>query len=111
MTARRFRLRRAAPLLGVLLTVAACSGSPETDNGPAQATPAPSGSVAAVCDQEPAGPAAAPAGAVVVDPAVPGDLAAKTRSAGPGTTFWLKPGKHILGEDTYEKVSPKDGDV
>ncbi|MFB9683337.1 right-handed parallel beta-helix repeat-containing protein [Amycolatopsis plumensis] len=111
MTARRYRLRRAAPLLGLLLTVAACSGGPDTDGGPAQATPAPSGSVAAVCDKQPAGPAAAPAGAVVVDPAVPGDLAAKTRSAGPGTTFWLKPGKHILGDDKYDQVSPKDGNV
>jgi len=111
MTARRFRLRRAAPLLGILLTVAACSGGPDTESGPAQATAAPSGSVAAVCDKEQAGPATAPAGAVIVDPAVPGDLAAKTRAAGPGTTFWLKTGKHILGDDKYDQVSPKDGDV
>ena len=74
------RLRRTLPLLGVLLVLAGCSGSPDRADGPGQATPAPSGSVAAVCDKMPAGPATAPAGAVVVDPAVPGDLVAKNRS-------------------------------
>ena len=45
-----------------------------------------------------------------IDPAVPGDLAAKTKSSPPGTTFWLRPGTHRLAADRYAQVVPKDGD-
>ena len=63
----------------------------------------------AVCAKPAAGPAKAPAGAVTVDPAVVGDLAAKTKSSPPNTTFWLRPGKHTLEPDRYAQVIPKEG--
>ncbi|WP_078535232.1 right-handed parallel beta-helix repeat-containing protein, partial [Streptomyces pristinaespiralis] len=75
-------------------------------------TPSASGaptSVARVCARPAAGPAKAPAGAVTVDPAVTGDLAAKTRSSPPNTTFWLRPGRHRLEPDRYAQVVPKEG--
>ncbi|MFV2119556.1 right-handed parallel beta-helix repeat-containing protein, partial [Streptomyces sp. Act-28] len=56
-----------------------------------------------------AGPTRAPAGAVTVDPAVIGDLAAKTGSSPPNTTFWLRPGRHRLAPDRYAQVVPKEG--
>ncbi|MER6981128.1 right-handed parallel beta-helix repeat-containing protein, partial [Streptomyces carpinensis] len=68
-------------------------------------------SVARVCAKPAAGPAKAPAGAVTVDPAVVGDLAAKTLSSPPNTTFWLRPGTHRLEPDRYAQVLPKKGDV
>jgi len=66
--------------------------------------------VAQVCAKPAARPAKAPAGAVTVDPAVVGDLAAKTKSSPPNTTFWLRPGKHRLDPDPYAQVIPKEGD-
>ena len=65
--------------------------------------------MARVCAKPAAGPAKAPAGAVTVDPAVVGDLAAKTKSSPPNTTFWLRPGKHRLEPDRYAQVIPKEG--
>src|SRR5437660_6920120 len=65
----------------------------------------------AVCDQQPAGYPSAPAGAVVVDPAVDNDVYAKTEANPPGTTFWLAPGRHTLGTDPLGQVIPKAGDV
>ncbi|WP_461029071.1 right-handed parallel beta-helix repeat-containing protein, partial [Streptomyces sparsus] len=70
---------------------------------------APSASVARVCAEPAAGPAEAPAGAVTVDPAVAGDLAAKTKSSPAHTTFWLAPGKHRLAPHRYAQVVPKEG--
>ncbi|MER6350491.1 right-handed parallel beta-helix repeat-containing protein [Streptomyces sp. NPDC001634] len=67
-------------------------------------------SVARVCAKPAAGPAKAPAGAVTVDPAKVGDLAAKTKSSPPNTTFWLRPGMHRLDPDRYAQVIPKEGD-
>ncbi|MGK4594731.1 right-handed parallel beta-helix repeat-containing protein [Amycolatopsis sp. w19] len=110
MIARPHRLRRAALL--VLLgssTLTACT-TPAEAPGPDPAK-APSGSVAQMCDKLPEGPAEAPAGAVKIDPAVPGDLATKTRSNPAGTTFWLAPGTHRLGDDRYDQVNPKPGNV
>jgi hypothetical protein len=75
-----------------------------------QATGA-SGTRAAVCAAPAAGPAAAPAGAVTVYPGVVGDLVAKTAADPPGTTFWLAPGVHSLGNSVTAQVVPKDGDV
>nr|WP_246338768.1 right-handed parallel beta-helix repeat-containing protein [Amycolatopsis endophytica] len=61
------------------------------------------------CATLPPGPAEPPAGAVVVDPAIPGDLQAKTKASPAGTTFWLKPGTHTLGTDEFDQIAPKDG--
>ncbi|RSM71041.1 hypothetical protein DL991_35645 [Amycolatopsis sp. WAC 01375] len=110
MIARPHRLRRAAllVLLGPLALTACTTPADEPGPDPAKA---PSGSVAQVCDKLPEGPAEAPAGAVKIDPAVPGDLAAKTRSSPAGTTFWLAPGTHKLGDDRYDQVNPKPGNV
>ncbi|MFI1536224.1 right-handed parallel beta-helix repeat-containing protein [Streptomyces anandii] len=101
----------AAPLaLAVLATgCVSTSGAPAAKPA-AQPSPSAARSVARVCAKPPAGPAKAPAGAVTVDPAVVGDLAAKTRSSPPHTTFWLKPGKHHLDPDRYSQVIPKTGD-
>ncbi|GHE97441.1 lipoprotein [Amycolatopsis deserti] len=101
------RLRWATTLLVVLapLAVLACTPSPE----PADATAALAASGA--CGNLRPGPAEPPAGAVVVDPAVTGDLQAKTKANPPGTTFWLRPGTHTLGTDEFDQVLPKDGNT
>ncbi|MFM9442215.1 right-handed parallel beta-helix repeat-containing protein [Streptomyces acidiscabies] len=94
-----------------LLAVTGCDSAPDAKPGPA--TPpatSVSASVARVCAKPAAGPASAPEGAVSVDPAVPGDLAEKTKSSPPRTTFWLRPGTHRLAADRYAQVIPKDGD-
>ena len=111
-----------------LLTIAGCGGTPDGQPGPtgvpsagtsavpsgvptAEPTGAAPASLTRVCDRIPAGPAQAPAGAVTVDPAVLGDLAAKTLNSPPHTTFWLRPGTHRIGSGPYDQVVPKDGDV
>lgn len=71
----------------------------------------PSGPVRAVCGNVVPGPATAPAGAVVIDPAVDLALADQTAAQPPGTTFWLAPGTHTLGRDQYGQVAPKDGNT
>jgi hypothetical protein len=48
-----------------------------------------------------------PAGAVAVDPAVPGDLAAKTRANPAPARRSGSPGTHTLGDDKYGQVSPE----
>ncbi|MBO1415291.1 right-handed parallel beta-helix repeat-containing protein [Streptomyces sp. FH025] len=67
--------------------------------------------MAQVCAHPEAGPVTAPAGAVTVDPAVVGDLEAKTRNSPPNTTFWLLPGRHTLEPDRYAQVMAKEGDT
>lgn len=102
----------AAPLALALLAATGCTHTPDTRAEPAGApdtSKAPSTPVARVCAEPPAGPVKAPAGAVPVDPAVVGDLAAKTRSSPPGTTFWLRPGRHRLDADRYAQVIAKKG--
>ncbi|WP_328973272.1 right-handed parallel beta-helix repeat-containing protein [Streptomyces sp. NBC_00239] len=102
----------AAPLALLLLAAAGCTDAPDAPSGPAgtRATPtAPAPAVARVCAEPAPGPAKAPAGAVTVDPAVVGDLAAKTKSSPPHTTFWLRPGTHRLEPDRYAQVIPKAG--
>ncbi len=115
MTVRPHRFRRAvlvALLSPLVLTACTSSTDPVDEAGkPPDPAQAPSGSVAQVCDKLPAGPAQAPAGAVKVDPAVVGDLAAKTRSSPAGTTFWLAPGTHKLGDDRFDQIIPKAGNV
>ncbi|WP_242483706.1 right-handed parallel beta-helix repeat-containing protein [Streptomyces sp. NE5-10] len=114
---RRRRTVPAAPLVLLLLAATGCTGTPAAPAGTAPA-PGPGaaagpvgakGAVARVCDAPPAGPATAPAGAVTVDPAVVGDLVAKTAASAQGTTFWLRPGTHTLGPDAYDQVEAKEG--
>ncbi|MFF0745388.1 right-handed parallel beta-helix repeat-containing protein [Streptomyces sp. NPDC004111] len=101
----------AAPLALVLLAASGCSGTadPAKPSGGTSAAGAPATAAARVCAKPPAGPATAPAGAVTVDPAVVGDLAAKTKSSPAGTTFWLRPGTHRLVPEQYAQVVPKKG--
>ncbi|MFH8801226.1 right-handed parallel beta-helix repeat-containing protein [Streptomyces sp. NPDC017936] len=98
----------AAPLVLVLPAAAGCTGAPDARTEPTGA-PSTSPAVARVCAEPAAGPAKAPAGAVTVDPAVVGDLAAKTDSSPANTTFWLRPGKHRLAPARYAQVIPKKG--
>ncbi|MFD9637082.1 right-handed parallel beta-helix repeat-containing protein, partial [Streptomyces violascens] len=110
---RRHWAWTAAPLALALLAATGCtstSDTPAEPSGTPSASGAPSTSAARVCAKPAAGPANAPAGAVTVDPAVVGDLAAKTKSSPPNTTFWLRPGKHTLEPDRYAQIIPKDGD-
>ncbi|MCQ8193208.1 right-handed parallel beta-helix repeat-containing protein [Streptomyces rugosispiralis] len=104
----------ALPVAVSALVLPAVTGCVSTPGAPAaKPTAAPSTSearpVARVCAKPTAGPAKAPEGAVTVDPAVVGDLAAKTKSNPPNTTFWLRPGKHRLDPDRYAQVIPKKG--
>ncbi|MFD4370555.1 right-handed parallel beta-helix repeat-containing protein [Streptomyces sp. NPDC058486] len=95
------------------------AGAPGTPGTPSKApgtsasdtsTPgAPSPALARVCAAPTPGPATPPAGAVTVDPGVVGDLAAKTESSPPGTTFWLRPGTHTLAPEPYAQVETKEG--
>ncbi|MET9696774.1 right-handed parallel beta-helix repeat-containing protein [Streptomyces sp. NPDC006529] len=98
--------RAAAPLALLLLAATGCDGGADA---PAKPSAPPAASVARVCAGPAAGPAQAPAGAVTVDPAVVNDLAAKTRTSPPHTTFWLRPGTHRLEADRYAQVIPKEG--
>ncbi|MFE0766017.1 right-handed parallel beta-helix repeat-containing protein [Streptomyces smyrnaeus] len=93
-----------------LLAATGCVSTPDGPTGPTAApSTSPARSVARVCADPAAGPAKAPAGAVPVDPAVVGDLAAKTRSNPANTTFWLRPGKHRLDPGRHAQVVPKKG--
>ncbi|WP_031480606.1 right-handed parallel beta-helix repeat-containing protein [Streptomyces bicolor] len=106
---RRHRAWAAAPLTLALLAATGCEGTSTSDAGAKPTAAPPSTPVARVCAKPAAGPAKAPAGAVTVDPAVVGDLAAKTKGNPPNTTFWLRPGKHRLDPDRYAQVIPKEG--
>ncbi|MFD9561619.1 right-handed parallel beta-helix repeat-containing protein [Streptomyces sp. NPDC059994] len=109
---RRHWASAAAPLALALLAATGCKSTPDAGAEP-KAAPSTSAarSVARVCAKPAAGPSKAPAGAVTVDPAVAGDLAAKTKSSPPNTTFWLRPGKHTLEPDRYAQVIPKEGNI
>ncbi|MEU5979128.1 right-handed parallel beta-helix repeat-containing protein [Streptomyces sp. NPDC047315] len=98
----------ALPVAAPALLASACV---DTQGAPAGPTGAPSAAraVARVCADPAPGPTKAPEGAVPVDPAVVGDLAAKTRANPPNTTFWLRPGQHRLPPDRYSQVIPKQG--
>ncbi|WP_410650066.1 right-handed parallel beta-helix repeat-containing protein [Amycolatopsis sp. cmx-4-54] len=62
----------------------------------------------AVCASGPAS-SPKPENAVVVDPGE--HLAIETSAHPPGTAFWLSTGTHILADDPYSQVIPKDGNV
>ncbi|MFE0101601.1 right-handed parallel beta-helix repeat-containing protein [Streptomyces sp. NPDC059009] len=101
----------AVPVASLALTLLA-TGCMSTSGTPAAEPSAEQSATttrARVCAAPPAGPAKAPKGAVTVDPKVAGDLAAKTRSSPPHTTFWLRPGTHRLDRDRYSQVVPKKG--
>ena len=53
------------------------------------------------------GPSRPPDGAVVVRTSQ--HLGRLTEASPPGTTFWLEPGRHVLGDGEYDQVAPKDG--
>ncbi|MFI1398593.1 right-handed parallel beta-helix repeat-containing protein [Streptomyces sp. NPDC020681] len=99
----------ALPVAPLALALLAATGCESTPGAPAEPTLGTSTSVARVCAKPANGPAKASAGAVTVDPAVVGDLAAKTKSSPPNTTFWLRPGTHKLESDRYAQVIPKEG--
>lgn len=104
------RTRRvAAGLVALSPMLAIACKSPPVEN--VATASAPTGQVAAVCDQLAAGPDQAPSGAVQVDPSVEGDLRTKTKANPPGTTFWLRKGIHRLGSGQYDQVVPKEGNT
>lgn len=81
---RRHWASAAASSALALLAATGCTSTPDDSAKPADApstSGVPSPDVARVCAKSAAGPAKAPAGAVTVDPAVVGDLAAKTKSS------------------------------
>jgi len=101
---------RALVLAGVVaLGVTACTG--EAAPNPTAGPVAPTGTVAAVCGHTKPGPKGPPAGAIEVDPGVAGDLSAETREHPAGTTFWLAPGTHTLGDGEFDSVAVKDGNT
>jgi hypothetical protein len=74
------------------------------------ATASPGDDAWAVCDRIPATYPTPPEGAVVVEP-VDQQVQRLTAAHPAGTTFWLRPGRHTLGEDEYGQVMPKDGNT
>jgi hypothetical protein len=85
------------------------SAQPGVSSSPAP--PAPTAPPARICGNAGAlaGPATAPAGAVVVKTTQ--NLNDLTTQNPPGTTFWLSPGTHRLGTEQFAQVIPKDGNV
>lgn len=70
---------------------------------------APSGPVAAVCDNTVPGPEQPPAGAVVIRPGDNPDTV--TRTNPPGTTFWFAPGTHVFPDEEFAQVGPRPGNT
>jgi len=120
--------RRRRPLIAVGMVVLAVvasagvyvadrhSGSPQTSSASTVAPTAanvvaPTAPPARICGNAKAlsGPATAPAGAVVVSTTQ--NLYDATQASPAGTTFWLAPGKHILGTGPFAQVVPKQGNV
>ncbi|SFA98214.1 Right handed beta helix region [Amycolatopsis marina] len=97
-------VRRCAAVLVALCVVQTVLVSPPAAvaDGPGPTAP---------CDNQPANHSTPPAGAVTVRPEVDNDLHAKTAAGPAGTTFWLAPGTHTLGDDEFGQVIPKDGNV
>ncbi|HEY3563134.1 MAG TPA: right-handed parallel beta-helix repeat-containing protein [Kribbella sp.] len=119
-----YRRRRNLVAGGILLLVAGLStgalvadGRPARKADPVAPTTRPSAAVvkapaappAKICGNSKAlaGPAQAPAGAVVVSTSQ--NLQTLTAQHPAGTTFWLAPGRHRLTNDEFVQVIPKDG--
>ncbi len=100
----------ALPAAALALLATGCVSTPDAPAESRRPSASVSGPVARVCAKPAAGPAKAPAGAVTVDPAKAGDLAAKTKGSPAHTTFWLRPGRHRLDADRFAQVVPKEGD-
>ncbi len=83
-------------------------GSPAVTNAPVTAPSAPP---ARICGNSKVlfGPATAPAGAVVVSTSE--NVNDLTEANPAGTTFWLSPGTHKLGNGPFAQVIPKDGNT
>lgn len=111
--AGRGSLRRTqlVALLVLSVIVAACSAGHNVPPLAPAAPSRPTAQTAAICDHQDPGPSSPPPGAVVIDPAVEGDLSAKTKANPAGTTFWLRPGTHLLGTDEFDQVAPKNGNT
>ncbi len=109
------RLTPLVPMLVLALVLAACSVASDDPPSPSGVGPAstkvPTAQMAAICDNQVPGPESAPPGAITVEPDIDGDLAAKTKSNPPGSTFWLGPGLHTLGRDQYGQVAAKNGNT
>ncbi len=114
------RTTRLVVLCALSSLLFACSASPPeqpgaTTDGGTDATggggsvPAADLRGTAVCGHTKPGPKTAPAGAVTVAPG--DDLAAKTEASPAGTTFWLAPGTHHLGDGEYDQVMAKAGNA
>lgn len=105
-----FIIRPLVTAVTALMTVTALIAlSPSS--GVAATVTAPMQPPASICSNPTPGPASPPAGAITVNPAVDADLSMKTDANPPGTTFWLAPGTHTLGNNEYGQVIPKDGDT
>lgn len=117
---RRVLVPAAAIVLACVLAVAAYvvsadgrplsqPASPPSTTPTATAVKPPAVPPAKVCGNSAAlaGPAKAPAGAVVVTPRQ--NLAVLTAAHPGGTTFWLAPGTHKLGGGAFTQVIPKQG--
>ncbi len=80
------------------------------ESGALGARRAPTVKRAEVCDSRSLlGPSKPPAGAKVVRTTQ--NLDHLTDRSKAGTTFWLEPGVHVLGDGQYDQVQPKDGDT
>ena len=79
-----------------------------TSSGPGSLPPSIQASTARVCGS-PAmgGPGSPPEGAVVVSTS--DHLGRLTEESPRGTTFWLEPGRHVLGDGQFDQVAPQDG--
>ncbi len=53
------------------------------------------------------GPATPPAGWIRID--LGHNLQTATQAYGPGTSFWLSPGVHTIGDDMFSQITPKSG--
>jgi hypothetical protein len=88
----------------------------ERDTGSRDVVPtasglAPSDPPAQICDNASVldGPPSPPAGAVRVGTSE--NLNAVTQEHPAGSTFWLSPGVHTLGDEPFSQVIPKDGNI
>ncbi|WP_405057688.1 right-handed parallel beta-helix repeat-containing protein [Kribbella sp. NBC_01505] len=85
------------------------AGAEGPSTSPAKSLTAPATPPTATCGnlQLLSGPATPPRGAVTVTTAQ--SLADVTSQRPAGTTFWLAPGRHLLGTGEFVQVTPKEG--